>query len=159
MTVDIGPAERDDLDRLAEMWVDLATEQRELGSHLATTENRATIRDALARYLVVDGLQVARGEELVGFVMYDFETGTYEQDVRRGVVRNLYVVPSRRDEGVGTRLLARAETALADAGADVVALETLAGNDAARRFYERHGYESHRVELEKRVETDTRERG
>jgi ribosomal protein S18 acetylase RimI-like enzyme len=159
MPVDVAPAERDDVDRLAELWVDLASEQRGFGSHLRDAENLTAIRESMARHAVTGGLYVARGDDVVGFVMFDLESTTYAQDRRRGVVRNLYVVPSRRGEGLGSRLLETAETELAAAGADAVALEALADNEAARRFYERHGYEVHRVELEKRVETDTRERG
>jgi ribosomal protein S18 acetylase RimI-like enzyme len=33
-------------------------------------------------------------------------------------------------------------------------LEVLAGNETARRFYETHGYEPHRVEMEKAPESD-----
>ena len=159
MSVDVAPADRDELDALADLWVDLAVEQREHGSHLHAAANRATIRESLARHLVVDGLLVARDGGPVGFVAFDRESSGYDRTVDRGVVRNLYVVPERRGEGIGSRLLEAAETALAEAGVDRVALEALASNDDGRRFYERHGYRDHRVELEKRVETDTRERG
>jgi ribosomal protein S18 acetylase RimI-like enzyme len=159
MSVDVGPADRDDVDRLAELWVALASEQRAHGSHLHAAENRASIREAMARHVVLDGLRVARDDGLVGFVMFDVESPTLGQDVTRGVVRNLYVAPGHREQGIGARLLDAAEAELAAAGADVVALEALADNEAGRRFYERRGYRPHRVELEKRVETDTRERG
>jgi ribosomal protein S18 acetylase RimI-like enzyme len=85
----------------------------------------------------------------VGFVMFDLETGTYAQDVSRGVVRNLYVRPPHRQAGVGAALLDAAEASLAEAGADVAALEAMADNDRARSFYADHGYTPHRVEVEK----------
>lgn len=97
----------------------------------------------------------ADADGLVGFVMFDIEAGAYEQDATRGMVRNLFVRPAYRDAGVGTRLLAAAEDALADAGVDAVALDVLADNEAARRFYRRHGYRPHRVELEKSMRSDT----
>ncbi|PSP54586.1 hypothetical protein BRC82_09600 [Halobacteriales archaeon QS_1_67_19] len=87
--------------------------------------------------------------------MFDVEAGAYEQDADRGIVQNVYVVERRRNEGIGSSLLAAAEAALTDAGADAVALEVMADNEAARRFYRRHGYDPHRVELEKPVESDT----
>ena len=72
---------------------------------------------------------------------------------------DLYVVPGCRDEGVGSRLLTAAETALVDRGAEVVAVQALAPNAAARRLYERHGYAVHRVEMERALadgnDTDT----
>ncbi|QZY01103.1 GNAT family N-acetyltransferase [Halobaculum rubrum] len=86
---------------------------------------------------------------IVGFVTFGVESGRYDLDVTRGVVYNLFVRERHRGAGVGSRLLAAAESALADAGVDVIALEAMAGNEDARRFYERHGYRPHRVELEK----------
>jgi ribosomal protein S18 acetylase RimI-like enzyme len=193
---------------VADLWVALADEQRAHGSHLLAAPNRATIREAIVRHAVADGLLVARtdperdGEDhgadgehgsgadvasgsddrdagtrgtgspedrerrddpgspddsedgLLGFVMFGPETGRYAQDVSRGVVRNLYVRPDCRGEGVGAALLGAAEAALADRGVEVVALESMAGNGAARRFYRRRGYTPHRVELERTLESD-----
>jgi ribosomal protein S18 acetylase RimI-like enzyme len=70
-------------------------------------------------------------------------------------VQNIYVTPNHRGEGIGSELLAEAETRLAEAGADAVSLEVMADNEGARRFYRRHSYGPHRVELEKSVESDT----
>jgi ribosomal protein S18 acetylase RimI-like enzyme len=145
------------VEAVADLWVQLAADQRAHGSHLEPAENREVIRETLARHAVTDGLRVARDDEdaIVGFVTFEISGGAYEQDVKRGVVRNLYVVPARRDEGIGSDLLAVAETALAERGADVVALEAMADNEAGRRFYRRHGYDSHRVEFEATTDTHT----
>ncbi|RDZ52056.1 GNAT family N-acetyltransferase [Haloferax sp. Atlit-6N] len=173
----VSSAAFSDLDDLADLWVELAADQRSFGSHLRADANRAPIREALARHVAADGVLVAREEgtdgaekndgndgndaegpetgDIVGFVMFDIEAGAYEQDATRGMIRNLFVRPAYRDAGVGARLLAAAETALGDAGADTVALDVLADNDAARRFYRRHGYRPHRVELEKSMRNDT----
>nr|WP_224337370.1 GNAT family N-acetyltransferase [Haloprofundus halobius] len=146
----------EEAERIAELWVTLAAGQREFGSHLHAEANRGQIHDAIARHVVTGGLLVARADdrELVGFVMFEPETDSYAQDVCRGAIQNVYVDPAYRNDGVGTALLDAAERALADAGADVIHLEAMAGNEAARRLYERRGYRLHRVELEKRVEND-----
>lgn len=89
--------------------------------------------------------------DLVGFVMFDLEAGAYVQDVSRGVVRNLYVRPERRGDGIGEALLTTAEAALNDAGADVVTLEAMATNERAHSFYSDLGYTPHRIEFEKRL--------
>lgn len=183
--MEIVPATTDDVDAVADLWVDLAADQRAHGSHLLAAANREAVRETVARRAVVDVLFVARGSDagdaatdaadtsdvdagdaaaddaratsgnpegpIRGFVSATVESGTYEQDVTRGVVDNLYVEPDARDRGVGGDLLAAAEAALDDAGVDTVALEVMADNAAARRFYERHGYAPHRVELEKQV--------
>ncbi|RDZ34594.1 MULTISPECIES: GNAT family N-acetyltransferase [Haloferax] len=170
----VSSAAFSELDDLVELWVELAADQRASGSHLRAEANRTPIREALARHVAADGVLVARegdvsnggtevgssaedadADGLVGFVMFDIEAGAYEQDATRGMVRNLFVRPAYRDAGVGTRLLAAAENALADAGVDAVALDVLADNEAARRFYRRHGYRPHRVELEKSMRSDT----
>lgn len=166
--MEIVPATTEDVDAVADLWVDLAADQRAHGSHLLAAPNREAVRETVARRAVVDVLLVARGSDadrgegvapalgstdgpIRGFVSATVESGTYEQDVTRGVVDNLYVEPPARGRGLGGDLLAGAEAALIDIGVDTVALEVMADNAAARRFYEHHGYEPHRVELEKRV--------
>ncbi|PSQ17514.1 GNAT family N-acetyltransferase [Halobacteriales archaeon QS_8_69_26] len=165
----IEPAEGADVSRLADLWVDLATEQRDHGTHLLPEGNRSTVHQDLMRRTITGDVLVARGspgedgsdarsegdgadgDDIVGFVSFAMETSGYDQDVERGMIFNIYVVPEHRGEGVGSRLLAAAEGRLTEAGADVVALEAMADNEAARRFYRRKGYDEHRVEMEKRV--------
>jgi ribosomal protein S18 acetylase RimI-like enzyme len=154
--VDIDAPDTEAAGAVADLWVDLAREQRAFGSHLHAERNRATIREAVVRHIIAGGLLVARdGEEIVGFVMFGPESERYEQDVSRGVVRNIVVRPDYRNEGIGAELLAAAESSLREADFDVVSLSALADNEAARRFYARHGYEPHRVDLEKPLENDT----
>ncbi|MFC7007667.1 GNAT family N-acetyltransferase [Halalkalicoccus salilacus] len=86
--------------------------------------------------------------------MFSIERRLYVVSATRGTVHNLYVVPERRGEGIGSALLEAAETELAADGADRICLEALVGNEEARRFYENNGYGPHRIEFEKRVETD-----
>jgi ribosomal protein S18 acetylase RimI-like enzyme len=142
-------------DTVADMWVDLAEDQRRHGSHLLAEPNRERIREAAVRGILTQSLLVARdGEETVGFVTFTVESGIYEQDVTRGLLENVYVAPGRRGEGVGSALLAAAEERLRERGCEVFYLEVLAGNDDARRFYHRHGYEPHRVQLERPADFD-----
>lgn len=146
----------DEVDTVTDLWVELAASQRAYRSHIRGPENRESIRDAMARHVVTDGLRVARIDgKVVGFVMFGLERGEYVQDVTRGVVRNIYVEPSVRSRGIGSELLSTAERELRDADAEAITLDVMAENDEARRFYERHGYSPHRVEIEKRVESDT----
>ena len=142
---------------IADLWVDLAQEQRAFGSHLHAAQNRATIREAVVRHIISGGLLVARtgGGSLVGFVMFGPETERYEQDVSRGILRNIVVRSEHRNAGIGTELLSAAESALRDEDFDVVSLSALADNEAARRFYVRQGYEPHRIDFEKSLESDT----
>ena len=141
---------------VTDLWVDLAEDQRDYGSHLLAAENRTRIREAVVRHIVTDSLLVARDDgDLVGFVMFSVESGSFDQDVRRGLIENLFVAESDRREAVGEQLLSAAETVLADRDVEVVALDVLYGNEPARAFYDELGYEPHRLELEKVVESDT----
>jgi len=154
--VDITTPSTELTDRLTDMWVDLARDQRSYGSHLLGPENRAVIRETVVQRIVADNLLVARREgRVVGFVMFTVEHGRYEQDVTPGLIENLYVEPVARRDGVGSALLRAAEERLVADGATVVQLEAMAENESARQFYAAHGYTPHRLELEKRTENDT----
>ncbi|WP_049983330.1 GNAT family N-acetyltransferase [Halorubrum sp. BV1] len=155
--VRVDPATTDDVDAVTDLWVALAAGQRRYGATLRAEANRGAVREWVARAAVTEELLVARvGEEVVGFVGFELDRNGYERDRTRGTVSNLFVVPERRDEGIGTELLDAAEEALREAGADAVALEALAANDRAREFYADRGYEPHRVELTKPLaESDT----
>lgn len=159
----------DDLDRVVELWVALAAEQRQHGSHLTAEPNRDLIREALAQHIVDHTCLVAREgpvqvrdpPPVVGFVSFDREEDGLDRDVARGVVQNLYVVPEARNRGLGSELLEAAEEALAAAGAERIVLEAMAANAAGRRFYEERGYEAHRVTYECATADgkDTKEKG
>jgi ribosomal protein S18 acetylase RimI-like enzyme len=150
--VRVEPATTSDVDALADLWVELVAGQREHGTHLRAAPNRSAARDVLAQYVAVDDVLVARDGPIVGFVMFYVETGLFDQDATRGIVENVYVRPGSRGRGVGSELLAAAEDALTDDGADVIALSVMAANERAREFYRDHGYEPHRVTLEKPIE-------
>ena len=150
--MDIVPGTTADADAVADLWVSLAEEQTAYGSRVDPAGNRESVREAAARHAVSDGLLLARGDGVVGFVMFHVEDDSGGR--RRGVVENLYVRPPYRDRGIGGELLARAERRLVDRGAEFVSLEAMAGNEDARRFYRRHGYDTHRVHLEKPLESD-----
>ncbi|MFO8115526.1 MAG: GNAT family N-acetyltransferase [Halorubrum sp.] len=147
----VAPATVDDIDDVADLWVALAAGQRRHGSTLLAEPNRAAVREWVARSVVTGEVFVARGADgdPVGFVSYSLDREGYERERVRGTVSNLFVVPERRGEGIGTDLLEAAERALAAAGAETVALEALADNDRARAFYDDRGYDLHRVELTK----------
>ncbi|MDL0127251.1 GNAT family N-acetyltransferase [Halobacterium salinarum] len=152
----VRPASGTDIDTVAELWVQLAAEQRAHGSHLLAAENHSQARDLIGQYVHADGVAVTtQAGRTVGFVMFHTETGFYETDRTRGVIDNLYVAPGFRGDGRGSALLTHAERELRSRGADALAIEALADNAAARRLYERRGYAPHRVTFEQSVENDT----
>jgi ribosomal protein S18 acetylase RimI-like enzyme len=174
----VEPATMDDLDRLLELWLALAEGQRDHGSRIDPEANADGIRESLAQHVIADGLLVARADRdstgdaadalstggpddestVVGFVMFGPDDAGFDRDRTRGVVRNLYVVPGARDRGIGSDLLDAAEQRLCEAGVDEVVLEAMADNEAARRFYRRRGYDTHRVTMTKPLGSDTHTR-
>lgn len=159
--VRIGPANSDDADAITDLWVDLAADQRRHGSHLQPEGNRARIHEAMLQHVVTDTVRVARRtaedaatEDIVGFVTFGLESESFEQDVSRGLVHNVYVREGHRSAGIGSALLAAAEGTLTERGVDTIGLQAMAPNDDARAFYRQHGYTPHRVELEKPAESD-----
>ncbi|MDZ5812511.1 GNAT family N-acetyltransferase [Halorubrum sp. AD140] len=149
----ITPASVGDVDEVTDLWIALAEGQRRHGSTLLAEPNRAAVREWVSRSVVTGELLVARDgdsdESPIGFVGFSLDREGYERERTRGTVSNLFVVPDRRGEGIGAELLEAAERALAEAGAETVALEALADNDRAREFYAGRGYDCHRVELTK----------
>jgi ribosomal protein S18 acetylase RimI-like enzyme len=155
----ISTAQSDESEALASLWVRLAEDQQAYGSHLLPGENRQHIRETVVRHIVSNTLLVARDEGIVGFVMFTMETAGYRQDTVRGIIENIYVEPEYRNGGLGERLVGAAEDALVQRGAEAITLEVMADNEDARRFYRRQGYEPHRVEVEKSVQSDTHSKG
>jgi ribosomal-protein-alanine N-acetyltransferase len=76
---------------------------------------------------------VAEAETILGFVVAESRRKT-------GHIITIDVVAEARRTGVGSALLRAAEEQLLKAGAVAVALETPVNNEAAVRFYKRHGY-------------------
>jgi Acetyltransferases len=155
----IEQATVEDVDDIVDCWVDLAADQQQYGSRLEAAPNRKPATDTVARHIVTGGVLIARDELILGFVMFHTDEGTYKQQENTGEIVNLYVRPSVRNCGIGGELLTAAENELASEGIDTVSLEVLADNEAARRFYRDHGYEHHRIDLAKRIETNTHDGG
>ena len=147
--------------RIVELWLALAADQQRYGAHISADANRGVVAKSFGQAAVEGRLLVAResdpeegGESadtptIAGFASFRLETGPYEEDATRGLIENVYVVPERRSEGIGSALLSAAERRLAERGVTVVTLGALAANDRARSFYREHGYEPHRVNFEK----------
>ncbi len=88
-------------------------------------------RDAFT--LVAENAEAKRSA-IVGFTVAECD--------RRGLghVITIDVLPAARRGGVGSSLMREAETRVQAGGCKAMYLETAVNNDAARAFYERHGY-------------------
>lgn len=81
---------------------------------------------------------VAERDALCGYAVVQTLAFTY--DLRPSVrLKELYVVPTQRNCGVGEALLRRVAQWTLERGAGRLLWDVLAGNDAAERFYSRLG--------------------
>jgi ribosomal protein S18 acetylase RimI-like enzyme len=78
----------------------------------------------------------------VGYAVLELRRGpddTWPVGERYAELLSLAVAPDRRGRGIGERLMRAVDAELERAGASDLMVGVLAGNDAALRFYARHG--------------------
>lgn len=79
------------------------------------------------------------GEPPAGFALLTLRPSVwYEGPV--AVLDELYVAPERRNQRLGSALLAAAEEAVRGLGGELLEINVDGDDVDARRFYERHGY-------------------
>ncbi len=152
----IVPARIDDLEVLNQLMYDLHDEH-----HQACPEHFKTAEDveqekSIARYLEMPEclVYVAKiEEEILGFVTGHFceLVSSVSKPVPMGSIDELYVVPSRRQQGVASQLYERLEITFIDYGVEQVFVEVWAFNTHAHQFYEDIGFEPHISWLRKSV--------
>lgn len=96
-------------------------------------------------WLVAPGsfaLVARRGERLLGYALVGIREGDeiYVTGERLAELQTLSVLPEARNSGVGAALLDEVERRLLADGIEDVLVATMAGNDAALRFYARRGF-------------------
>ena len=96
----------------------------------------------------------------VGFLIGFYEPPHFMWATGRvGHIDSFYVLPEMRGRGVGRLLMDAAYDEMRRAGATTVALETVAGNEVARRFYEREGFTTTFVQMQRRLAVTRRREG
>lgn len=157
--VSIRPGTADDLDSLGPLWVGVHHQHQAAMPELAPyatdeqtwTARRALYADVLAKpdtiLLLAYDDEAPDGAALVGYglahVLRTAETwvaDTWRRGERTGEIESLAVASAYRGQGIGTLLLERLEAGLRAIGVEDLILGVLAGNVAAQRLYERHGY-------------------
>ena len=94
----------------------------------------------LQRLLAGDAvLALLSGEPAVAVALITLRPNVW-YDGQVALLDELYVAPARRGEGIGTLLLAAAESEVIRRGAQVMEINVDGGDTDARRFYERHSY-------------------
>ncbi len=99
---------------------------------LGEVHSEAAVEGWLRRYLILrEQVLCSGGEPPLGYIGFGAEKDGW-------FVHDLYIDPTAQGRGHGTALLRRAMAAAGDAP---LRLRCFARNDAARGFYERHGFE------------------
>lgn len=99
------------------------------------------VLDSRLRGLLAQGAVVAflAEDPAVGLAVLTLRPNVW-YDGPVGLLDELYVVPSRRSQGIGSRLLEAAEEFTRGSGGELLEINVDGEDVDARRFYERHGY-------------------
>ncbi len=143
-----GPFTDADLDPLEPLWRSLMDRHRAAWEGVAVRsydDSWPRRRAQYRRWLREPGsfaLVARRGHRLLGYAVVGIEEGdeTYATGERQAEIHTLAVLPGERDHGLGAALVDVLERRLLADGVTDVFVGTMAGNDAAQRFYERRGY-------------------
>ncbi len=106
------------------------------------TPGQAVLDQRLRRLLAHDHtLCVVAGAPVVGVGLVTLRTNVWF-DGPVALLDELYVVPDRRGQGIGSQLIAMIEAACRERGIEQLEINVDEGDLDTRRFYERHGYRS-----------------
>lgn len=126
----VRPVAPGDADAVVALWRVVFPEYRDplhpQRDPVASVARKLAVRDGLFWLAAQEGRVV--GTAMAGW------------DGHRGWLYSVGVHPEARRAGIGARLVAEAERALRALGAPKINLQILAGNEAARAFWQRLGY-------------------
>jgi ribosomal protein S18 acetylase RimI-like enzyme len=135
-SIEVRAAREADLERLAPL---LITQLREHGIDLPDAELEAAAAGLLRRPRAGRFVVACDGAEMVGFAALSF-LWTLEHGGRAAWLDELYVLPARRQSGIGTMLLRAAVALAAEAGCAALDLEIDAHHRRVASLYEREGF-------------------
>ena len=150
-----------DVDALAPLWLSMKAHHAEItpdwGPVRSDEDSWARRRADYVKWLTEPDAfcLVARGADstVLGYALVTVNEGspTWSDVARFAYVESLSVLPEARGRGIGSALVHRVEDHLATLGVVQVDITAVAANTGARRFYEREGYETAFVTLQRRT--------
>lgn len=145
-----------DSQTLKNFWLDLAKEMFQIEGYIVPSIANA---DIWTSYIlenlkkgVVEVLFARRNEELVGIISWDYPTRTKLQTSKRfAIIYDLYVTPTCRRRGIGTRLMEEALKRIREEAIEYVRLTVPSENVGALRFYDKFNFKVFRNEMSKEL--------
>jgi ribosomal protein S18 acetylase RimI-like enzyme len=101
--------------------------------------------------IVFIGMESARA---VGYISGRIQQEPRRLLRRRGVIEDWYIDEAHRGKGYGSALLLGIESALRDAGCELLESATWAFNDSARRAHDALGFKEVQIQYRKRIESE-----
>ena len=154
----------DRLDELVEFWEHLHGHQASVATEvpgldvLSESASAEIVREMYRQWLAdADSFAFIAEDEgrPVGYLIGYYDEPHFMWATGRvGHIDSFYVLPEMRGRGVGRGLMDAAYSAMREAGASTVALEMVADNATARRFYEREGFTTTFVQMHRRLASD-----
>jgi ribosomal protein S18 acetylase RimI-like enzyme len=159
VTIEIVEAGVERLDELEPLWHALVQHHAAVAVGLGEPRERADIWERRRRLyeelLAKDGtyaLIAERDGAPVGYAMVSLSRPSMTWPIDRAAnLETIAVLPEARGAGIGTRLVDAVKERMRAAGVTHLGLGVVATNDAAIRFYRRHGFEPAFVEMIARI--------
>lgn len=155
MSVEIKEAKKEDIERIVELWYDLASMHEEMMEGYDLSDDaKDHWKDFIEGGLKKEGMCtfVAKDEEeLVGFLNVVIrERLEIFKETEIGMILDVFVKKERREEGIGSLLTERAEEWIKRKGIRVAVITVSPKNEKAVGFWDERGYDTYL--LKKRVE-------
>ncbi len=139
MSVQLRTINRTEVPLLEPLYLELARHHNEVSSHFKGSYPSVSVEDQI-RECAED---VASGKSYVVVAEQDDGVVAFcKVDIvgDRGYLEELVVRPGYRGQGIGSKLMDWADGVFLEHGVRQVELLVVAGNEEARRFYERRGF-------------------
>ena len=144
--MNIREAEKEDLDKLVQLWIKFNEVHDRINDWVELEENLEDIgRSDLKEYMQEDEKRVlvAEGEELAGFVSFSVEE---HPDIIKqeeiGVIDKVFVKKEYRNEGIASQLVKEAEAWFDEEGLELLKTRVAVENRKAQSFWSDKGFEN-----------------
>ncbi len=156
MSVEVRELKYEDIEELTELWYELATMHQDIMQGYELSEEprkewKSIIEDGLEKKGMVTLVAEEKGK-IVGFVnAVHRKRPAFFVRKEVGYILDLFVKEDRRNEGIGKKLVKRAERWIKDRGLKTAILTVSPENHTAVKFWEDQGYETYLLKKRKEL--------